>query len=98
MLSPSEYSSLYTILDTYFTSDACKTAFIKNDGSGIDYSLITLCVDETICEEFDYLNPNKIRDKVNVLNGKNDFNKTLIAIKNKNAEVVHSIKFFDLPK
>lgn len=98
MLTPSEYASLYTLLDTYLASDACKSAFMKNDGSGIDYSLITLCVDETICEEFDYSNPNKIRDKVNVLNGKNDFNKALIAFKNKSNEVIHTIKYFDLPK
>lgn len=98
MLTSSEYSALYTLLDSYLASDACKSAFNKSDGSGIDYSLITLCVDEAICEGFDYENPNKIKDKVNVLNGKNDFNKALIAIKNKSNAVVHTIKYFDLPK
>ncbi|HSY61810.1 MAG TPA: hypothetical protein VK796_08035, partial [Cytophaga sp.] len=95
---PSEYSILYKQLDEYLASDACKKAFATNTGSGIDYSLITLCVDEAICEEFNYPNSNKIRDKVNALNGKNDFNKALIAIKNKSNAVVHSIKYFDLPK
>ncbi|WP_018344673.1 hypothetical protein [Cytophaga aurantiaca] len=98
MLTPSEYSALYALLDTYLASEACKSAFAKSDGSGIDYSLITLCVDEAICEGFDYSNPNKIKDKVNALNGKNDFNKALVALKNKSNAIVHSIKYFDLPK
>jgi hypothetical protein len=96
MLSPSEYTKLYKTLDEYFTSDACKTAFIKSDGSGVDYNLITLCVDELICEEFAYANPNKISDKVNKLNGKNDFDKTLIALKNQKKEVVATFKYSDI--
>src|SRR6478609_4776731 len=98
MLTPVEYNTLYSLLDTYLSSDACKTAFKKNDNSGIDYENMILCVDELICEGFDYSNPNKIKDKVNVLNGKNDFNKLLIAIKNKKNELIFGIKYFDLPK
>jgi len=98
MLTPSEYASLYILLDTYLASDACKATFMKKDGSGVDYSLITLCVDELICEEFIYPNSNKIADKVNKLNGKNDFNKTLIAFKNSKKEVVVAYKYSDLPK
>jgi hypothetical protein len=98
MLTSSEYSILYKQLDEYFTSEACKKAFPNTDGSGIDYSSITLYVDEAVCEAFDYTNPNKIRDKVTVLNGKNDFNKALIAVKNKSNTIVHTIKYFDLPK
>lgn len=98
MLTSSEYALLYKQLDDFFTSDTCKKAFPTSDGTGIDYSSITLFVDEAICEGFNYPNPNKIRDKVNVLNGKNDFNKALVVIKNKSNAVVHSIKYFDLPK
>lgn len=98
MLTPSEYNALYMLIDTYLASDACKSAFTKNNSPEMDYSTIVMCVDDLICENFDYANPNKIKDKVNVLNGKNDFNKTLIAFKNKNNELVSSIKYFDLPK
>lgn len=98
MLTPVEYKTLYSLLDTYLSSDACKAAFEKNDHSGIDYDKIVLCIDEAICENYDYPNTNKIKDKVNVLNGKNDFNKALVAIKNKNNEIIHTIKYFDLPK
>ncbi|ABG60068.1 hypothetical protein CHU_2820 [Cytophaga hutchinsonii ATCC 33406] len=98
MLTPSEYKNLYALMDTYLGSDACKSAFAKNNQAEIDYSTIVICVDDLICENFDYSNPNKIKDKVNVLNGKNDFNKTLIAFKNQKNEMVFSIKYFDLPK
>jgi len=96
MLSPSEYTRLYKTLDDYFTSDACKNAFMKSDGSGVDYNLITLCVDEHICEEFAYTNSNKISDKVNKLNGKNDFDKTLIALKNQKKEVIVTFKYSNI--
>ena len=98
MLTSAEYKSLYALLDTYLSSDACQTAFIKKDNSGIAYENMTLSIDESICENYDYANPNKIKDKVNILNGKNDFNKALVAIKNKNNEIIHTIKYFDLPK
>ena len=98
MLTPSEYQTLYTLIDTYLDSDTFKKAAVKNNSSEIDYSAIVICVDDLICENFNYSNPNRIKDKVNVLNGKNDFNKTLIAFKNKNNELLHSIKYFDLPK
>ena len=98
MLTSSEYKTLYTAIDTYLDSDALKKVLTKNNQAEIDYSTIVICVDDLICENFDYPNPNKIKDKVNVLNGKNDFNKTLIAFKNKNNELLHSIKYFDLPK
>src|SRR6188508_2206507 len=98
MLTPAEYKSLYSLLDTYLSSDACKTSFLKKDNSGVDYENMILCIDELICENYDYSNPNKIKDKVNVLNGKNDFNKVLIAVKNKKNEIAFSVKYFDLPK
>jgi len=98
MLTPSEYSSLYSMLDAYLSSDACKASFVKKDNSGIDYENMILSIDELICENYDYANPHKIKDKVNVLNGKNDFNKALVAIKNKKNEIIHTIKYFDLPK
>lgn len=93
MLTPSEYNNLYKILDEYFASDTCKTAFMNRDGSAVDYSLITLCVDELICENFEYSNSNKISDKVNKLNGKNDFDKTLVVLKNPKKEIISSFKY-----
>ncbi len=98
MLTSSELKALYTLIDNYIASEACKSSFMKNDHSGIDFTKMILCVDELICENYDYPNPNKIKDKVNKLNGKNDFNKTLVAIKNSKNEIVTSIKYFDLPK
>ena len=98
MLTSSELTALYTLIDNYIASEACKSSFMRKGHLDIDFSKMILCVDEMICENFDYPNPNKITDKVNKLNGKNDFNKTLVAIKNNNNEIVASIKYFDLPK
>ena len=98
MLTPSEYTILYKELDTYLSSDACKTSFMKPDQSGIDYENIVLYIDEAICENYAYPNPYKIKDKVKVLNGKNDFNKALAVFKNKKDEAQKTIKYFDLPK
>jgi len=98
MLTPSELTSLYTLLNNYIASDACISAFTKKDGSGIDYSKMVICVDELICEDYAYPNPHKITDKVNKLNGKNDFNKTLVTIKNEKKEAVKTFKYSDLPK
>lgn len=98
MLTSSELTALYTLIDNYIASEACKSSFMRKGHLDIDFSKMSLCVDEMICENFDYPNPNKIKDKVNKLNGKNDFNKTLVAIKNSNNEIVAAIKYFDLPK
>jgi hypothetical protein len=98
MLTPSEYTILYNELDAYLSSDAFKASFMKPDQSGIDYESIILFIDEAICENYAYPNPNKIKDRVKVLNGKNDFNKALAVFKNKKDEVLKTIKYFDLPK
>jgi hypothetical protein len=93
MLSPTEFTTLYSVIDNYLASDACKKAFPTNDDSGVNYSKITICVDELICEEYAYPNPHKITDKVNKMNLPADFDKTLIAIKNAKKEVVVAFKY-----
>src|ERR1700740_1342429 len=96
MLTPDEFKTLYTLIDTYIASDACKSAFRKTDDSDIDYTKMILCVDESVCEGFAYPNPYKITDKVNSLNGKNDFNKTIITIRNRKNEAIAVFKYSDL--
>ncbi len=93
MLSPTEFTTLYALVDDYLTSDACKKTFPANNESGVDYSKITICVDELICEEYAYPNPLKLTDKVNKMNLPADFDKTLIAIKNAKKEVVVAFKY-----
>ena len=96
MLKPEEFTKLYELIDEYLVSDACISAFSKKDGSGLDYTKLVICVDETISEEFLYPNPHKITDRCNNLNPIYDPNNSLLVIKDRKGAILERFKHFQI--